>query len=124
MGIGKTNAGGSGGLSMELLWENASPTSTFARQTISLDLTGYDACMVFFKIKTNNDIRASAYSLKNVKGFIFSDDNSGHVCNRAFTTKDYGVDFLQAYYYATYASYAENNGYQIPERIYGIKGVS
>lgn len=38
--------GESGGIAMDLLWENASPTSQFAAQTISLDGDGYQMYMI------------------------------------------------------------------------------
>ena len=41
-----SRSGGGGGLSMSLLWENASTTSDFAEQTITLDLSPYDIIAV------------------------------------------------------------------------------
>ena len=43
--------GGGGGVSISLLWTNSAPTSTFAAQTVTVDLSGYTAVL----IKTLND---------------------------------------------------------------------
>lgn len=64
-GTGATTAANAlanlGGLSMDLLWENASPNSTFAGQTISLDLTPYD----YIEIETQN------YASKNLNNATY-----------------------------------------------------
>lgn len=44
-----TRAYADGKLSLVKLWENASPTSTFYAQTVSLDLSGYDFVSVYYK---------------------------------------------------------------------------
>ena len=44
-----------GGIKMELLWENISPTSEFATQTLSLDLSQYKQFLVFSKDNTSSD---------------------------------------------------------------------
>ena len=41
-------------LSPVLLWTNPSPTSEFAAQTVSLDLTEYNGVIVEFNKSTNN----------------------------------------------------------------------
>ena len=46
-----------GAVSFSKLWENSSPTSSFAAQTVSLDLTGYDFILV--QSVTSNAAKAS-----------------------------------------------------------------
>lgn len=42
-----------GGGQIAKLWENASPTSSFAAQTVGLNLAEYDAVSIYYKNKTN-----------------------------------------------------------------------
>ena len=44
-----TKAYADGKMSATKLWENASPTSSFKAQTVSLDLSGYDHASVYYK---------------------------------------------------------------------------
>lgn len=102
-------------LKMDLLWTNASPTSAFAPQTISLDLSNYKwVCIVFLINRDNNSCKitlseiglrqyiTSAYANKiiqrtyhvNLMGFIFENNEY-----------DNGID----------------NDYHVPYKIYGAR---
>ena len=50
---------------MTLLWENSSPTSSFAAQTIQLDLSDYDEIMILFAHYTNDMTQSSYIIMKN-----------------------------------------------------------
>lgn len=58
-GTGKTTKaealGALGGMSMELIWENASPTSVFPAQTVSVNYTDYDYVFALGKIADGNE---------------------------------------------------------------------
>lgn len=111
------------------IWENASPSSSFAAQTISLDLSGYTAIAVMFHYSNATEtsgvrmafVDGSAYEAAQFNGI----QNSGitYVSRRTFTVTAAGVDFAAAYHKATNstASVSADNGYMIPVAIYGIK---
>ena len=115
-------------LSMTLLWENASPTSAFAAQTIALDLSEYSFVLVattswapvfrlamvgkWAEIQDILDINAS-YS-----GYIYG-------CKRGFNVLTTGITFEAAYYKAANSTTSKLvNDRHIPYKIYGIKGVT
>ena len=108
-----------GKLEMELLWTNASPTSNFAAQNISLDLSGYDEALVYFRVATDQYGIISARGAIGdgaVTSFIWGDTGGyGHRWTDLTTTQ---VKFYGASY-----NKASNNKYCIPVAIYGIKGV-
>jgi hypothetical protein len=98
-----------GGITMELLWENASPTSEFAAsQTISLDLAQYDLVKIHFNLDSNQravnsfDTPLNRACMYEILGYT-----------RHFTVTDTGVSF----------SACTDVGTAIPLAIYGIRGV-
>lgn len=108
------------GLEMELLWKNASPTSTFAAQTVSINFEGYDLILVnslhspthqritaniFFKPGENASVRTFAGGVQHYKDF---------------TTTNAGITFEDTKKGGTNEV---ANGYTIPYKVYGIKGV-
>lgn len=119
--------GGSGGdidpsdLEPVLLWTNSSPTSSFAAQTISLNLSDYAGII----IELNDAINVQEiYS----RGYIkVGDSNTNVACGikhgnsdlvRIVTATSSGVTISDAYNNGSAA-----NGYAIPARIYGVKKV-
>lgn len=111
----------------ELLWTNASPTSDFAAQTVSLDLSGYDAVLIeFYAARTRQYLR-TAIGLKGVHSYLES-SIGGYVGLRGFTPSDYGVAFAAgeyvSYFNQSSNSIAEWADACTPVRIYGIKGVN
>lgn len=121
MGIGKTNAVGSGGLSMELLWENASPTSSFADQMLSFDLNNGDFVVVKYKATATGTIQgfSSYIALDGAPNVITYPTTSGVIQRRNINATKNGITFEMGYTGNT----ADNN-MMIPLEIYGIKGVS
>ena len=119
------------GLSMTLLWENASPTSYFAAQTIALNLTGYD----FVEIECwggsdyyNNSSHFTKVRVgcSSVIGLEFTGTKEVYeFAVRDVEVTDNGISFSggglknykDGWLYAT-------DGRAIPYRIYGIKGVT
>lgn len=111
-----------GGMKMDLLWTNPSPTSDFASQTVSLDLSEYDHLYVSYlalssgtvycdfilkqKNVTIEQLSGVNQALKfrtalwNDSGITFSDCNSRTTLNGAGSTA---------------------NGSLVPYRVYGIK---
>lgn len=120
-----------GALSMELLWSNASTSSKFPEQTISLNLGEYDRVLIEFITHVSADApygncRKDAIARRNTRGQISGPGETGsYITLRCFTVDNNGVSFEAGYYAKTYAAEtltASNNSY-IPAKIYGIKGV-
>lgn len=120
-----------GAISMELLWENASPTSEFAAQTVTLDASVYQELKIEFYSRAQNDrkVLANAPVGKPVNAYDMRGTTSTAVtpslnwrsveaktnsvvfddcCNKVLTEKEKTV----------------TNDYMIPFRIYSIKGVT
>lgn len=109
----------------DLLWENASPASGFAAQTVLLDLSGYDFVLIYSFWSTNYlQFIAPHIALINPTGSTIESvlqavqTNSAASLERVFVVTSSGVEFKKA----TLGSSQDNNKL-IPVRIYGIKGV-
>lgn len=118
------------GSTMTLLWENASPTSNFAIQTISMDLSEYDAIMLLTRRSTSVHDIGFGISVLGHRGFaqnlaVYTDVSAGVlICGREFTPSASGILIGGgAYKFSNIAMTACNfdDSYAIPYRIYGIK---
>lgn len=113
-----------------LLWTNASPTSAFEGQTISLDLSGYDAVEIEFRKNTSVNLlyyekckigwNADVQSMWNI-----DISSNATVVYRSFTVSESGITFANSVYKSSPfgTTVGNNNNYMIPYKIYGIKGV-
>lgn len=118
------------GLTATLLWENAAPTSAFAAQTISLDLSDYNWVLIWINkrmepaaelthsfaylcmVGASNDIACLTPSLEGMP----------YAFTRFVTVTSTGIAFDACYWkYLNTTSKTYDNGYHIPTRIYGIK---
>lgn len=121
--IPRGNDGVSGGLLMKLIWTNPNPTATFAAQTVSIDLSGYDAVMVLARTFTSTDANValvSAFTLIGEYGYLeLTSPVSNNTGARRFNVTSSGIDFERC----GYNGGAQNN-YLVPQRIYGIKGIT
>lgn len=107
------------GVQMELLWENASPSSDFAAQTVALDLDGFDMVkVVAYHQKTAHRVCSEVSAVAGESG-VLRTFPSGTNTYRYFEVSLSGVNFEDTRQTSTSA----NNEYIIPARIYGIKGV-
>lgn len=104
------------------LWQNASIGSNFAAQTVSVDLTGYDFGLVFFRHNTSNSLYVSRIFLVGYGSAVslyFGDVGWG--AHRDITSSSKS----QVVFGNASANGVTNNGYLIPVKIFGIKmGVS
>lgn len=108
-------------LSWTKLWENASPSSSFAAQTLSLDLSGYDAVAYFVRNATNGSVYwASGVVPIGYKTTIQYTTASGgwYVYSRTATANSSGIVFE-----AGKLSGDTDTTSTIPICIFGIKGV-
>lgn len=108
-----------GGMKTDLLWINSAPTTAFAAQTISLDLSGYSMVAIESSQNwtTNNHFTGTSYCSVGSKTMLFSMWSSAILCREA-TVATSGVTFTDAY--GSNATSANNSG-AIPYKIYGIK---
>lgn len=109
----------------ELLWTNASPSSSFAEQTVSLDLSGYDFVLIYSFWSTNYlqfiaphiaPVNPTGSTIESVIQAVQT--NAAASLERVFIVTSSGVEFKKA----TKGSSTDNTCL-IPVRIYGIKGV-
>ena len=103
----------------ELLWSNASPTSVFSAQTISLDLSNYDYILIegLRSISYPND-KTKVLSLcpkgQTVNYSVSSDGTTDNGAARTVTVSNAGVTFSNAH-----SSGSTQNYFAIPLKIYG-----
>ena len=131
--VARTNLGVTlaniGGVSMKSLWTNASPTSDFATQTISLNLSGYEYVLVRYLYSTDYQSQ-NQIAIVKVGGdayltFTGVASTNIYLSQRTISVGSNSVAF-GAPVYKTYASTSNptvNNKYCIPVEIIGIKGV-
>jgi hypothetical protein len=118
---GKTNAGGGGGLSMELVWVNGSPTSSMkggATATV-VGLGGYD--LIAIKARWSASIGGHNMYFgspgETVNMSMFATTNHSAARTVIIDTVD-TITFNSGSYDGN-----NNTSYMIPLKIYGIKGV-
>lgn len=120
---GKTNAGAStggsnNGIEMVKLWENASPTSEFAAQTVSIDLSAYQLVEVHFKYAAAANGRAISSCPVGTRLNVVMGGSNNALAMRYANVSETGLSFESGYLNGT-----ANTTSAIPVEIYGIKGV-
>lgn len=116
---------------IKLLWTNASPGSTFAAQTISLDLSEYDLVFIKVRLETGSTSYISAMmevgSAVNVYSTSYIATNGYTMATnyRTLTIANDGIECGDAYRksYTETTSGTANNILLIPVKVFGIKGV-
>lgn len=119
----------------EKVWENASPNSSFAAQTITFDTTQYDSFVVKMRGavagSVNTDYKTSYFywlpkTATRLTGFPINqiDASVMAIPMRGVSITTAGMAFGDgAYKLCTATTSKENNIYATPEAIYGLKGV-
>ncbi len=113
----------------EIIWENASPASSFADQTIALaTLADHDAVMAQFGNSTNiPETTSYQIFLKNKSAYIITYSNlqaSAYIYVRSRTVEVTAANIIfgDCYAHATVNQNASvQNGFAIPQVIYGLK---
>ena len=104
------------------LWQNASRTSSFSPQTISVDLSGYDEVEVYYCLETeaefNKHMVSSICPVGESLFATFTFGSASATYSRGATTNASGVTFSTGY-----QSGSASNASLVPYRIFGIKGV-
>ena len=114
-----------------LLWTNASPTSEFAAQTISLTLSSYDAVEVVCRYSTTSNSRTiyrcdvgSSASIDWLYYTVVAGKYMGVKSRNEISASTTGVTFGACTTKpGNSTDSTTTNGYIIPVKIYGIKGV-
>ena len=107
-----------GGISIKKLWENASPTSAFAAQTVSLDLSGYDYVIIDAVANVQNWIITQSFVFARNKDANILIPSTGSLHSRDIHTKNNGIQFDGGN-----SGQSAINQSCVPIRICGIKGV-
>jgi hypothetical protein len=109
------------------LWKNASPTSNFAAQTISLNLSDYDGVRIVWKPSTTGGERIITDGVIG-NDYLFNFIANGNASaiaelrTRKVTISTTGCSFTAGYGKTiTVTSAGTQAGYCIPVSIYGIK---
>lgn len=97
------------GVQIEKLWENASPTSAFGNQTITLDLSSYNLVLILFKLDRNGRVATPAITPIGHPGLSAYGTNV-----RYFLVHTNDIKFDDV---------TPNSSTMIPFKIYGVKGV-
>lgn len=122
------NAIANSGLKMDLLWANASPSSEFVPQTISLDLSNYKFVYInFLRLAplepVYNTSKLSKINLNNEDNYdmtlMYYGTEHGYIF-RHFKTTNNGIDFAQGTIGTPLPSNINNNA-MVPYQIYGVK---
>ena len=109
-----TGNGGTEDLEPVLLWTNPSPTTEFAAQTVSLDLTDYAGVIIEFHQTDTQSFGTRTYIKKNdtvngITGAGYVDGSNTNGLARNVTVTDSGVVF------------GTGNIDCVPNKIYGVK---
>lgn len=99
----------SDGIQIVKLWENASPTSAFENQTLTLDFSSYDLIIVLFNLDSNGRSVSSAIVPVGHPGISAYANNVRYFLSH---TNDIQFD-----------SVLPSSAVMIPYVIYGVKGV-
>lgn len=99
----------SDGIQIVKLWENASPLSAFANQTLTLDLSSYDLIIILFNLDSNN--RSVSPAIVPV-GHPGASSFQNNIRTFLVHTNDINFDMV-----------SPSSAAMIPYVIYGVKGV-
>lgn len=118
------STGSEPGLRMDLLWENASPTSEFAAQTIELNLSGAAFAVIISRIVDESGIHVVDVIQANIgsKSIITYGNDVTYVFSRNYSISENGD--IKVSDCAQNATATTQNKRLVPYQIYGIKGVT
>ena len=119
-----------GGVSMEKVWSNASPTSTFKPQKVTITDDGYDAIDMVFLFSTNyaQTVGTMRIWLNTTRRHILNGTWGSNATRGISPRKSDGKIILDIetgnnYLFDSTGGSANNNTYAIPLEAYGVKGV-
>ena len=116
-------------VSMELVWENASPSSDFAAQTIDLELVDAELVAIEFRTTTGSTSRCYEFIRNGSTGALtrvvnVTNSTTMLAVTRNATVMETGVEFSVGYSKTVSATATtESASRSIPTRIYAIRGI-
>lgn len=113
-------------VSMELLWENASPNSEFAAQSIDVNTTGYDLIYIQSTGGISDVIAKQGDGVGCALVNVWARPTNSYYAERYFQIYNLSVKFEDAYQQSIKPQVLDAfviNSKCKPYRIYGIKGV-
>ncbi|MBR2697524.1 MAG: hypothetical protein IKE76_02955 [Clostridia bacterium] len=120
MQYGASGRGNAGGLTMDLLWENSAPSSNFAAQNVSVNLSAYKmfGIVMWYSTTTQDETPMNMYTVDEAPKYLMISGSNNRGGARVVTYD--GTNGALSFADATYNS-GTNNAYLIPLRIYGIR---
>lgn len=113
-----------GHMEMELIWENAAPTSTFGEQYLPLEASKeYDAIIVTATESTSTATSINTWGYPNIYTRMMMFYNNRQHRGFNFDKANGQIYFGTAYNGAYNSTVSTDAGALIPTHIYGIKGV-
>lgn len=109
-----------GGMKMDLLWTNPSPTTAFATQTVSLDLTDYNYVYIIAKA-TTGEAYYSSFIVKVGGAEQLICVATTYLRKRNASVTASGVTFDGGYNQSSVSTWEGNTSSAIPYQIYGIR---
>lgn len=116
--------GGGGSSAWKLVWTNASPTSSFAAQTVALDLSSFQEVQIVYRYSTSDsDVVQSTQMINsgNITAYFFQGfPNSGAIGarRRYAEATSTGVVFSEAQNKSGTSAASTDNSAMIPTLIY------
>lgn len=113
--------------SLDLVWENPSPTSDFAAQDVAMDLSKYDAVYIGYKSRKGAEaIVAIDFIFIGTQLYArYLYNSSTNLCyyTRAATPQAAKVEFSNCnlYVQGSAGTSTQKNDYLIPKYVYGVK---
>lgn len=107
-----------GAVTKKLLWTNASPTSSFAAQTLTLNLNAYDSVLIVYRVLNNQNYEVTHHALKG--SALLANATSGTSSNdfsRMTTVNSANIVFEAG----AQGSSSNVNTVMIPYKIFGVK---
>ena len=115
-----------GGIDMDLLWENSTPTEAFSAQTVSgISVSDYALIYILLKLgKTSPKFCTVLIESSNRNQFYATIIDGSARAYRMVTLSNTSVTFTNAFQGSFSASVTESGNYVIPYAIYGIKSAT
>ena len=115
---GSGTISGYGGITLTAVWTNLNPTSSFAHQTISVDISSYELLYIEYLVVNNSTTYVTHPLIKN-------GGQQRHEVGQRTTTALYVRDVTPTDSSIEFTDCAQagntNNGYMIPYKIIGVK---
>lgn len=111
-------------IQIKKVWENASPTSSFSEQTLTIStLSSYDWYVIIYKFHTTLNYALAEFGVVG-NGTIINMVDAGSIYRRNVdcSANNLTISEMNGFRVSNAANISDNN-YLIPVMIYGVKGV-